>query len=94
MIAWIRGGAFWTSADTYIAGICVFLFIDVFLIIIRRRGLPYHLALLLIALDAAQMAIVQMFIPVCTLWVEAFVRQVNNTLPSIETAKERKTRGE
>ena len=84
MIAWIRGGAFWTSADTYIAGICVFLFIDVFLIITRRRGLPYHLGLLLIALDAAQMAIVQMFIPVCKLWWGEFVGQYKSTLPVSE----------
>jgi len=84
MIAWIRGGAFWTSADTYIAGICVFLFIDVFLIITRRRGLPYHLGLLLIALDAVQMAIVQMFIPVCKLWWSAYLEQFKSTLPQAE----------
>ena len=84
MIAWIRGGAFWTSADTYIAGICVFLFIDVFLIITRRRGLPYHLGLLLIALDAAQMAIVQMFVPVCKLWWGTFLSQYRETLPAVE----------
>ena len=84
MIAWIRGGAFWTSADTYIAGICVFLFIDVFLIITRRRGLPYHLGLLLIALDAAQMAIIHLFIPVCKLWWGAFIEQCKGTLPVSE----------
>ena len=84
MFAWIRGDAYWTGADTYIAGICVFLFLAVFLIITRRRGLPYHLGLLLMALDAAQMAIVQMFVPVCKLWWGKFVGQYKSTLPVSE----------
>ena len=84
MFAWIRGDIHWTGADTCIAAICVFLLLNGALIFIRRRGLPYHLGLLLIALDAAQMAIVQMFIPVCRLWWGTFLSQYRETLPAVE----------
>lgn len=84
MFAWIRGDTYWTGADTYIAGVCLFLFFNGALILTRRRGLLYHLGLLLITLDAAQMAVVKMFIPVCKLWWGEFVGQYKSTLPVSE----------
>ena len=84
MFAWIRGDAYWTGADTYIAGICIFLFLNGALIFSRRRGLFYHLGLLALAIDAAQMAIIHLFIPVCKLWWGTFLAQCRGTLPAVE----------
>jgi len=84
VISWIYGHAIWTPADSYIAFVCVAFFLNGAMLLTRRKGLPYHLGLLLIALDAAQMAIVQMFIPVCKLWWGTFLSQYRETLPAVE----------
>lgn len=85
MFAWIRGDDLhWTGADTYTAAICVFLLLNGALIFIRRRGLCYHLGLVLTALDAVQMALLKMFIPMCRLWWGEFIEQYKSMLPEIE----------
>lgn len=91
MISWIYGHAIWTPADSYIAFVCVAFFLNGAMLLTRRKGLPYHLGLLFIAIDAIQLAVIRMFIPVCKLWWSAYLEQFKSTLPQAEQVGRKRT---